>query len=392
MKQVIDIIVGARPNFIKAASIIKELDRQMQVHTHISYRLVHTMQHYDEKMSEVFFEELNIPTPEIQFNLNAASTSNIISAIIEQYTKVLEQKKTKMVLVLGDVNSTLACAIACKKMDPNIILVHVEAGLRCDDKTMPEELNRRMTDSISDFYFTTSLNASQNLYKEGISKDRVFFVGNTMIDTLYSNLDKLIKPLIWDIFNLRYKDYFVLTIHRQANIQTEKNLRLILEQVQASAQNIPIVFPIHPHTAQKIKEYEIVLNSNFIVVEPLGYLEFNFLVQNARAVITDSGGISEETTILNVPCLTLRNNTERPETCTIGTNKLVGLNAQKIKMAFEELEYGHWPSGRHPELWDGKAAMRIVDKVINICSDNTISAFSETSLAANQLTSLFFSN
>lgn len=365
MDKFIDIIVGARPNFIKVAAIIREIESR---HDSLKYRLVHTSQHYDDRMSGVFFQELNIPSPDINLNVGKIESSKQVATIIARYSKVLEETRPDMVIVSGDVNSTLACALATKKTDPSIPLVHVEAGLRCGDRQMPEEINRILTDSISDYFFTTSRNASENLVIESIAADRIFFVGNTMIDTLYNNEKRFKKPPIWDILSLSSKGYFVLTLHRQANITSELILRNLILAVGDAAEDMPVVFPMHPHTAKMIQNFGITIPQNIIVIEPLGYLEFNYLVKNAAAVVTDSGGISEETTIMNVPCMTLRSNTERPETCSLGTNMLLGNSPENISEAFNKLRSGNWQLGKNPEFWDGFAAKRIVDKIAELIS------------------------
>lgn len=366
MGKLIDIVVGARPNFIKVAAILKELESRFSLEAGISYRLIHTSQHYDDKMSGVFFEELNMPEPNINLNLGDIESSKQIATIISRYCKVLEDRKPDMVIVSGDVNSTVACALATKKTDPSIPLVHVEAGLRCGDRQMPEEINRILTDSITDYFFTTSRTATDNLINESVHPGKIFFVGNTMIDTLYSNEKRFKKPSFWNEFELQNKNYFVLTLHRQANISDANTLNDLLEAVSDAAGNTPVIFPVHPHTAKMLRNFGIQVSPKVIMTEPMGYLEFNYLVKNASAVITDSGGISEETTIMNVPCMTLRNNTERPETCTIGTNMLIGNNPDNIFNAFEMLRAGEWQLGKSPELWDGKAAGRIVDTIYNI--------------------------
>lgn len=365
-EKLIDIIVGARPNFIKIAAIIRVLESRKLYNLGLRYRLIHTSQHYDERMSGVFFEELNIPAPNINLNVGIEENINQIATIITRYTNVLMEKKPDMVIVSGDVNSTVACALATKKTDPSIPLVHIEAGLRCSDKQMPEEINRILTDSISDYYFTTSVTASNNLLNEGVHPNQIFFVGNTMIDTLYNNEKRFKRPAIWDIIGLESKGYYVLTLHRKGNISDHYTLSSLLESIADVVGNTPIIFPMHPHTEKMIQSYGIKLSEQFVITEPLGYLEFNYLVKNAIAVITDSGGISEEATIMNIPCMTLRDNTERPETCEIGTNRLIGNNPLEMQLAFESLKSGNWPLGKSPELWDGKAAERIIDVLISI--------------------------
>ncbi len=366
MNKLIDVIVGARPNFIKVAAILKELDICIAANMGFSYRLIHTSQHYDNNMSSVFFEELNMPTPDINLNVGSVENSKQIATIIARYSKVLEENKPDMVIVSGDVNSTVACAIATKKVDPNIPLAHVEGGLRCGDKQMPEEINRILTDSITDYFFTTSAKASENLINESVNPNNIHFVGNTMIDTLYNNAHRFKKPAFWVELSMQSKAYFVLTIHRQSNISDAETISNILNTVSEAAGSTLVIFPSHPHTAKMISDFKITIPENVYMTEPLGYLEFNYLVKNAKAVVTDSGGISEETTIMNVPCMTLRDNTERPETCILGTNMLLGNSSENILSAFQLLNEGHWQLGRNPELWDGKSAERIVNIIIDI--------------------------
>jgi len=366
MKKLIDIIVGVRPNFIKVAAIIHELDLRASKKAGINYRLIHTSQHYDTNMSGVFFEELNIPAPDINLDVGNIESSKQITTIIARYGKVLEEHRPDMVIVSGDVNSTVACALATKKTDPTIPLLHVEAGLRCADKQMPEEINRILTDSITDYFFTTSRSASDNLLRDGVLPHKIFFVGNTMIDTLYQNEQRFKKPIFWDVYGLRNKSYFVLTLHRQENLADSATLTNLLHAISTAAADMPIIFPVHPHTAKMMKQFGIEFASNILMTEPMGYLAFNYLVKNASAVITDSGGVSEEATVMNVPCMTLRMHTERPETCLIGTNMLLGTSPQNIFSAFEKLKSGHWPLGRNPELWDGQAAKRIVDTLYEL--------------------------
>lgn len=364
--KLIDIIVGARPNFIKIAALVRVLESRKLVNLGIKYRLIHTSQHYDERMSGVFFQELNIPAPDINLNVGIEENVNQITTIITRYSKVLLDHKPNMVIVSGDVNSTVACALATKKTDPSIPLVHIEAGLRCGDKQMPEEINRILTDSISDYYFTTSVSASNNLLSEGVLPSQIYFVGNTMIDTLYNNEKRFKRPAIWDILGLESKGYYVLTLHRKGNISDRETLLSILESIADVAGDRPIIFPMHPHTEKMINSFGIQIPQQFVITAPLGYLEFNYLVKNTIAVITDSGGISEEATIMNVPCITLRTSTERPETCDIGTNRLVGNDPLQMQLAFDELKSGNWPLGKSPELWDGKAADRIIDVIISL--------------------------
>lgn len=359
---IIDIIAGARPNFMKIAPIIDAIKSEQQQGTDIQYRLIHTGQHYDKKMSGDFFEQLGIPEPDINLEAGGGTQAEQTAAIMVRYEKVLMENRPDLVLVVGDVTSTMACAITAKKLN-NIKVTHVEAGIRSGDWTMPEEINRMVTDSITDYFFTTSETANQSLRKSGIEENRIFFVGNTMIDTLLKQMPRFQQPAIWKELNLQEKQYIVMTLHRPANVDAENKLKELLDTIIASAKGLPLVFPVHPRTAKMLQNIGVDA-PNLHMIEPLGYLEFNYLVKNAMAVVTDSGGITEETTVMSVPCMTLRDNTERPETCTIGTNELLGTNPSAIPPAFEKLLSGNWKKGGVPELWDGRTAQRIVE---NIC-------------------------
>ena len=359
----ITLIAGARPNFMKIAPIIHAILRAQAQGKLIYYRLVHTGQHYDQKMSQTFFDELNIPEPDVNLGCGGGSQAEQTAAIMVAFEKELMSNPCDLVLVVGDVTSTMACSIVAKKLD--IKVAHVEAGIRSYDLTMPEEINRMVTDSITDYFFTTSEEANTNLKKNGISKDRIFFTGNVMIDTLLVNMPRFKANEDYKALNLQTCEYFVLTMHRPANVDETTKLKAIMDEIIRSSKGLPIVFPIHPRTARIFKEIGVSA-PNLHIIAPLGYLEFNYLVKNAKAVITDSGGITEETTVMHVPCLTLRNNTERPETCTIGTNMLVGTDPQNIALAMKRLFDGNWQKGSIPELWDGHAAERIVEQIIRL--------------------------
>lgn len=360
----IDIIAGARPNFIKIAPIIDAIIKQRSSGVGIDFRLVHTGQHYDKKMSHDFFEQLNIPAPHYNLEAGSGTQAEQTGKIMVGYEKLLMEQPCDLCVVVGDVTSTMACSIAAKKMN-NIKVAHVEGGIRSGDWTMPEEINRLVTDAITDYFFTTSVTANNNLKKSGISEDNIYFVGNTMIDTLYKQMPRFIKPAIWDAAGLKSKEYLVLTLHRPANVDDKDKLKALISEILTSAQGMPIVFPVHPRTAKMLAAIDVDL-STIHMAEPMTYLEFNYLVQQAKAVITDSGGITEETTVMSVPCMTLRDNTERPETCTTGTNELLGTNPDNIAPAFRKLFAGEWKKGGIPEMWDGHAADRIVKHIIDI--------------------------
>lgn len=360
----VDIIAGARPNFMKIAPIISEIERRAADGAAIEFRLVHTGQHYDRKMSGDFFEQLGIPEPHLNLEAGGGTQAEQTSAIMTRYEAALFEHRPDIVLVVGDVTSTMACAITAKKLN-NIKVAHVEGGIRSGDWTMPEEINRIVTDSISDYFFTTSVTANENLQKEGKSKNQIYFVGNTMIDTLLKNISRLKKPDIFDQLSLQPSGYIVMTLHRPANVDQELGLINLIQTIIDSSRNIPLIFPVHPRTA-KVLEQTNLNTGSLHLIEPLGYLEFNYLVKNAMAVITDSGGITEETTVMGIPCMTLRDNTERPETITVGTNELLGTNPAAIPPAMERLFAGQWKQGKIPELWDGKTAERIVDAILSI--------------------------
>ena len=356
------LIAGARPNFIKIAPIIHTIEKAQNEGKAINYRLVHTGQHYDAKMSDTFFEELNIPHPDANLECGGGTQAEQTAAIMVAFEKELISNPADLVLVVGDVTSTMACSIVAKKL--NIKVAHVEAGIRSGDLSMPEEINRIVTDSLTDYFFTTTAWAGDNLLKAGVSKEQIFFVGNVMIDTLLANQHRFQAPPFWQPMNLTPKNYFVMTLHRPANVDEGQKLKALIHEIVVNAKGLPILFPIHPRTAKIVTDLGIAY-PNLNIVEPLGYLQFNYLVQHTKAVITDSGGITEETTVMGVPCITLRENTERPETVQIGTNELIGTNPSAIKPALDKLWKGDWKKGGIPELWDGKAAERIVNHLLS---------------------------
>ena len=452
----ITLIAGARPNFMKVAPIIKaikEWNKQPNPNpslkgreNEIEYRLVHTGQHYDKNMSDTFFEELGIPAPDVNLGCGGGSQAEQTAAIMVAFEKELMAHPADIVMVVGDVTSTMACSIVAKKLNTKVC--HVEAGIRSWDLTMPEEINRMVTDSLADYMFTTSEVANRNLVRQGavlmenknikntacaaidINKEeiknaespvaerklqalapqpacmqasrqldnqvpaadpatqypqdslqkcapltkndknnsqKVWFVGNVMIDTLLANRARFRKPEVWDELGLKEQEFIVMTMHRPANVDEENHLRAMMEQIIDNVHGLPVIFPIHPRTAKLFyglwgDEAELAKRlPNLHIVEPMGYLEFNYLVERAKAVVTDSGGITEETTVMGVPCITLRDNTERPETCTVGTNELIGTDPAAIKPALDKLFAGEWKKGAIPELWDGHTAARIIE-------------------------------
>ena len=447
----ITLIAGARPNFMKIAPLIKAIQAAPQTGKDIHYRLVHTGQHYDKNMSDTFFEELGIPMPDVNLGCGGGTQAEQTANIMVAFERDLMANPTDIVLVVGDVTSTMACSIVAKKLNTRVC--HVEAGIRSWDLSMPEEINRMVTDSLADYMFTTSEVANKNLILQGASLEvkgtedevkgerlevkgtmnevkgerlevrgtengeadiqastpytlhstpteassliassphnlpvldeeqyafkrnvqRVWFVGNVMIDTLLANRARFRRPAVYDELELQDKNYVVMTMHRPANVDEENHLKALMEQIITNVHGLPIIFPIHPRTAKLFYNLwgnEEQLHSifpNLHIVDPMGYLEFNYLVEHAKVVVTDSGGITEETTVMGVPCITLRDNTERPETCTIGTNRLIGTNPNAIKPALDILFAGEWQQGGIPPLWDGHAAERIVEILYTEC-------------------------
>ena len=359
----ITLVAGARPNFIKIAPLINAIKQQQLKGKNIAFRLVHTGQHYDKNLSDTFFEELNIPHPDANLEVKSGSQAEQTAAIMIAFEKELLAHPCDLVLVVGDVNSTMACAIVAKKA--NIKVAHVEAGIRSGDWSMPEEINRIVTDSITDYFFTTSKWASDNLLQYGANSNQIYFVGNVMIDTLHQNLHRIAPPTFWEEYELTNQNYIVLTLHRPSNVDQENELVQLLVGINELTNGKKVVFPIHPRTKAILGERNIAL-SNILFVEPQGYLNFMYLIKNSFAVITDSGGISEETTVLGIPCFTMRHNTERPETVSVGTNHLVGTSIENLKKTFSELVVNKPTQKGIPELWDGKAAERIIAILLNL--------------------------
>lgn len=359
----IDIIAGARPNFMKIAPIIEAIQAHQANGSSISYRLVHTGQHYDKNMSGNFFTQLGIPNPDINLEIGSGTQAEQTASIMIRYEKLLLNKPSDICLVVGDVTSSMACSIVAKKM--GLTVVHVEAGIRSFDLTMPEEINRMVTDAVTDYFFTTSEHANENLIKAGVEDSRIFYVGNTMIDTLLKHMPNFIKPAVFDKQKLKAKEYFVMTMHRPANVDEAHKLQKFLNTIEKNVNGFPVLFPVHPRTANILKDMGLTFNA-IHQVPPMSYLEFNYLVKHAKCVITDSGGITEEATVMGVPCMTLRDNTERPETISQGTNELIGTNPKKLIPALKTLFDGDWKKGSIPHLWDGKTASRIVNHLLTI--------------------------
>ncbi|GAB5565794.1 MAG: UDP-N-acetylglucosamine 2-epimerase (non-hydrolyzing) [Winogradskyella sp.] len=362
----ITIIAGARPNFMKIAPIIHEIERVKDEGALIDYRLVHTGQHYDKNMSGSFFEQLQIPEPHVNLECSGGTQAEQTANIMIAFENELMNNPADLVLVVGDVTSTMACALVAQKLHTKV--AHVEAGIRSDDWTMPEEINRLITDSITNYFFTTSELANDNLKNSGVKDDQVFYVGNTMIDTLLKQRPNFLQPQVWQDLQLSDKAYIVMTLHRPANVDEEAQLKQMIDEIIANTKDLPLVFPVHPRTANILKGLNIT-HDRLHIVEPLSYLEFNYLVERAKAVITDSGGITEEASVMRVPCMTLRDNTERPETITLGTNELVGTNPDHLKPFLDKLFEGSWKQGSDIPLWDGKTAQRIVKALLKIQSD-----------------------
>jgi UDP-N-acetylglucosamine 2-epimerase (non-hydrolysing) len=355
-------IVGARPNLVK----IGPLMREMCNHASIQPILVHTGQHYDEKLSDVFFRQMGIPSPDFNLEVGSGSHAWQTAEILKRIEPLLIEQKPDLVLVVGDVNSTIAASLASAKL--GISVAHVEAGLRSFDRTMPEEINRILTDALADHLFVTEEDAIGNLLKEGRPRDRIYLVGNVMIDSLLHFLPFAQQSRIGDELGLRngkgWQSFGILTLHRPSNVDSTEKLFELLGVIGEIAQQVPIVFPVHPRTQQRLSHSGIKHHPKFRVIQSLGYLDFLCLLSNATLALTDSGGIQEETTALGVPCLTLRDNTERPVTVSQGTNVIVGTSPSKIVAAAEQILRGDGKRGRTPPLWDGHAAERIVEIIL----------------------------
>ncbi|MBI5049138.1 MAG: UDP-N-acetylglucosamine 2-epimerase (non-hydrolyzing) [Deltaproteobacteria bacterium] len=360
-------VVGARPNFMKIPSIMEEMEKHPD---RLEPVLVHTGQHYDKSMSKVFFEDLQIPEPDINLEIGSGSHAEQTAGIMLKFEKILLTEKPDLVLVLGDVNSTLACSVTASKL--SVPVAHVEAGLRSFDRTMPEEINRIVTDVLSDYLFTTCEDANENLRREGISEKKIFFVGNVMIDTLLKHRAKARRSNVLERLSLNGRPYILITLHRPSNVDSREIFFEITEALKYLAEKIPVIFPVHPRTKKQILGFGLedtyrtfsegmkMPDKGVWLTEPFGYLDFLNLIDNAKVVLTDSGGIQEETTVLRVPCITIRDNTERPITITEGTNVLVGTDIKRIIDEGIKALNISGKSGRIPKLWDGKAGERIV--------------------------------
>ncbi len=364
--------VGARPNFMKVAPIHKAFKKYENEITHL---ICHTGQHYDEKMSKVFFEDLELPQPDFYLGVGSGSHAEQTANVMVEFEKILIQEKPDIVLVVGDVNSTIACSLTAKKL--HIKVVHVEAGLRSFDMEMPEEINRILTDRISDYLFVTEKSGLENLKNEGVSDDKIFFVGNVMIDSLIHYLPKSETSNIHDELGVEKGSYVLITLHRPSNVDTKESLEKLVHFLNTLSNERKVVFPIHPRTKNNLEKYGLTASLNLceetglsgeaqraktgiILTDPIGYIDFQALTKNAELVVTDSGGIQEETTYLGVQCITLRTSTERPSTVDVGTNQLIGVDLEKAESACLNVLNGKKKEGTIPELWDGKAAERIV--------------------------------
>jgi UDP-N-acetylglucosamine 2-epimerase (non-hydrolysing) len=353
-------VVGARPNFMKIAPLLWEMKRRPGIEIY----LVHTGQHYDERMSKLFFEELHIPRPDIDLEVGSATHAVQTAEVMKRFEPVLLEREPDVLLVVGDVNSTLACALTAVKLE--IPVAHVEAGLRSFDRSMPEEINRLLTDAVSEWLFVTERSGVENLRREGIRPERVHLVGNVMIDTLLACRERSERSPILEQLGVPAGQYTVVTLHRPTNVDDPSVLAGLMTALNRIHEELPIIFPVHPRTRKALAGHAAA-DAGLILIEPLGYLDFLKLLAHARLVLTDSGGIQEETTVLGVPCLTLRENTERPVTTEQGTNVLVGLKPDRIVDAARRVLHDPPRDRRVPELWDGRAAVRIVDVLTSDC-------------------------
>lgn len=350
-------VVGARPNFVKIAPLVWESQRRAGVDTF----LVHTGQHYDEKLSRVFFDELSIPAPNVDLGVGSGSHAAQTAEVMKRFEPVVVERQPDLVLVVGDVNSTIACALTAVKV--GVPVAHVEAGLRSFDERMPEEINRRLTDQISRWLFVSEPSGLANLKREGIPDERVHLVGNVMIDTLMACRERIDRSEVLGTLGLANRGYVLLTLHRPSNVDDRSTLAGLMDAIGTIAAELPVLFPVHPRTKARLKDagFDVEAIAGLRCTEPLGYLDFLKLQASAKLVLTDSGGVQEETTALGVPCLTLRENTERPITISEGTNQLIGSDPARLVEAARYVLHGGGAEARRPELWDGAAAKRIFD-------------------------------
>ncbi len=348
------LVAGARPNFMKVAPLMREL----RPHPDFEVRLIHTGQHFSPEMSDLFFRDLGLPEPDLNLEVGGGSHARQTAEIMVRFEQVLENDRPDLVCVVGDVNSTVACALVAKKL--GMLLAHIEAGLRSFDRGMPEEINRLATDALTDLFFTTEESGTMNLLREGVPPEKIYFVGNLMIDSLRHHLDAARRSGILDELGLGLQDYILVTLHRPSNVDEPQVLRRLWWVLSKIAVEIPVIFPIHPRTRARLENLQLTAVAGMRLLPPLGYLDFLQLMSSAKAVLTDSGGIQEETTALGVPCLTLRENTERPVTLSLGTNRLVGANPENILSAWREIRSrpAISPTPSVP-LWDGRAAARV---------------------------------
>ena len=361
----VDLIVGARPNFVKISALIKAYESNQVFGRNFRFRVVHTGQHYDHTMSGGFFEQLGLGVPDINFEVGSGTHAEQTAKIMMQYETLLKQKCADICVVVGDVNSTLACALVAKKF--NIILAHVEAGIRSNDRSMPEEINRLATDAITDLFFTTTEDAGDRLRQGGVSAEKIFFVGNTMIDTLINNEMNFVKPNFVDVGDLSRSDFILCTLHRPSNVDHGEKLIKHVQHISNESRSLPVIFPAHPRTVSRLNEIAK-LPANIHTIVPQSYFNFMWLLRNCSVVITDSGGVTEEATYFGVPCITLRDTTERPETVTQGTNVLVGDNMELLREYMFKALKGEWHSHTVPERWDGSSGQRIIKVLNDVCS------------------------
>jgi len=356
-------VAGARPNFMKVAPLINAMSR----HPGLQLSLINTGQHYDHALSQLFFDELNLPVPDRFLGIGSGSAAQQIGRTMIEFEKVLEEIRPDLVVVVGDVNATIACSLITARN--RIKLAHVEAGLRSFDRTMPEEINRLLTDQLADFLFTTEPVARENLLREGIPSNKIHFVGNVMIDTLVKHREQADRSSILADLALSPAGYGLITLHRPGNVDDLPTLKGLLGGLETIQKDVPLVFPMHPRTRSRLESFglsEMVSRMKGLqIVDPLGYLDFLKLMSNARFVVTDSGGIQEESTILGIPCITARENTERPVTVELGTNEVVGTSPERIVAACQQVIAGKWKKGKMPDLWDGNAAERIVRIILD---------------------------